>query len=111
MQLVRIGEMDGGVSDRLEKVVQAWVGAGFTAKGYPDIHQMIWEKFICNVAWSGSCSVFRKTLGQVMDNEHMFNIAKGCAIEARQMGNLKKVNFTFDDTVEYITEFGKKLLN
>ena len=27
------------------------------------------------------------------------------------MGDIKKVNFTFDDTVNYITEFGKKLLN
>jgi 2-dehydropantoate 2-reductase len=27
------------------------------------------------------------------------------------MGDVKKVNFTFNDTVEYITEFGKKLLN
>ena len=41
----------------------------------------------------------------------MFDIAKGCALEARKMGDIKKVNFTFNDTVEYITEFGKKLLN
>jgi len=41
----------------------------------------------------------------------MFNIAKGCALEAKKMGDLKRVNFTFDDTVNYITEFGKKLLN
>ena len=27
------------------------------------------------------------------------------------MGDIKKVNFTFDETVSYITEFGKKLLN
>ena len=26
------------------------------------------------------------------------------------MGDLKNVNFTFQNTVEYITEFGKKLL-
>ena len=45
-----------------------------------------------------------------MNNEYMFDIAKGCALEARKMGDLKKVNFTFENTVEYITEFGKKLL-
>ena len=46
-----------------------------------------------------------------MSNKHMYNIAKGCALEAKKMGDLKNVNFTFDDTVNYITEFGKKLLN
>ena len=111
MSMIRIGEMNGGITPRLNNLVKIWCDAGFNAKAFEDIEQLIWEKFICNVAWSGSCSVFRKTLGQVMDNEHMFNIAKGCAIEARQMGDLNKVNFTFDDTVEYITEFGKKLLN
>ena len=45
-----------------------------------------------------------------MNNEYMFDIAKGCALEARKMGDLKKVNFTFENTVDYITEFGKKLL-
>ena len=111
MSMIRIGEMNGGITPRLNNLVKIWCEAGFNAKAFEDIEQLIWEKFICNVAWSGSCSVFRKTLGQVMDNEHMYNIAKGCALEARQMGDFKKVNFTFDDTVEYITEFGKKLLN
>ena len=41
----------------------------------------------------------------------MFEVAKGCALEARKMGDIKNVNFTFDDTIKYITEFGKKLLD
>ena len=111
MSMIRIGEMNGGITPRLEKLVKIWCDAGFNAKSFEDIEQLIWEKFICNVAWSGSCSIFKKTLGEVMSNEHMYNIAKGCALEAKKMGDLKNVNFTFDDTVNYITEFGKKLLN
>ncbi|MDA7546621.1 2-dehydropantoate 2-reductase [Alphaproteobacteria bacterium] len=111
MSMIRIGEMNGGITQRLDNLVQVWCDAGFNAKSFEDIEQLIWEKFVCNVAWSGSCSIFKKTLGQVMENEYMFNIAKGCALEARKMGDLRKVNFTFDDTVDYITEFGKKLLN
>ena len=111
MSMIRIGEMNGGITPRLVKLVKVWSDAGFNAKAFADIEQLIWEKFICNVAWSGSCSIFRKTIGEIMNNEHMFNIAKGCALEAKKMGDLKKVNFTFQDTVEYITEFGKKLLD
>ncbi len=111
MSMIRIGEMNGGITSRLESLVKTWSNAGFNAKAFEDIEQLIWEKFICNVAWSGSCSIFRKTIGQVMENNQMFNIAKGCALEARKMGDFKNVNFTFDDTINYITEFGKKLLN
>ena len=111
MSMIRIGEMNGGITPRLENLVKVWSDAGFNAKAFEDIEQLIWEKFVCNVAYSGPCSIFRKTLGEVMDNKYMFDIAKGCALEARKMGDIKKVNFTFNDTVEYITEFGKKLLN
>ena len=111
MSMIRIGEMNGGITQRLEKLVKVWSDAGFNAKAFEDIEQLIWEKFICNVAYSGPCSVFRKTLGEVMGNKQMFEVAKGCALEARKMGDIKNVNFTFDDTIEYITEFGKKLLD
>ena len=111
MSMIRIGEMNGGITQRLEKLVKVWSDAGFNAKAFEDIEQLIWEKFICNVAYSGPCSVFRKTLGEVMGNKQMFEVAKGCALEARKMGDIKNVNFTFDDTIKYITEFGKKLLD
>ncbi len=78
MQLVRIGEMNGGVSDRLEKVIDVWQAAGFTAKGYPDIHQMIWEKFICNVTYNGPCALMGITIGEVQDNESAWSIARPC---------------------------------
>jgi 2-dehydropantoate 2-reductase len=93
MSMIRIGEMNGGITPRLEELVKVWCKAGFNAKSFEDIEQLIWEKFICNVAWSGSCSIFKKTLGQVMENEFMFNMAKGCALEARKMGDLKKSEF------------------
>ena len=65
MQLVRIGEMGGGESARLRRVVDTWSRAGFTARGYPDIHKMIWEKFVCNVTYSGPCALTNLTIGQV----------------------------------------------
>jgi len=99
MSMIRIGEMNGGMTSRLETLVKTWCDAGFNAKAFDDIEQLIWEKFVCNVAWSGSCSIFRKTIGQVMESEEMFNIAKGCAIEAKKMGDIKKVNFTISSSL------------
>ena len=40
--------MTGGMTDRLQKVEALWQKAGFKAKAFDDIHQLVWEKFICN---------------------------------------------------------------
>ena len=109
MQLVRIGEMIGGVSDRLEKVVGAWDKAGFTAKGYPDIHQMIWEKFICNVTYSGPCALMNATIGQVQANCDSWSVALSCAREADAVARAKKINLGFDDVESYVRDFGANM--
>ena len=109
MQLVRIGEMNGGVSDRLEKVVNAWENAGFTAKGYPDIHQMIWEKFICNVTYSGPCALMNATIGQVQANSDSWSVALSCAREADAVARAKKINLGFNDVETYVRDFGANM--
>ena len=109
MQLVRIGEMNGGVSDRLEKVVRAWDNAGFTAKGYPDIHQMIWEKFICNVTYSGPCALMNATIGQVQANSESWSVALSCAREADAVARAKKINLGFNDVETYVRDFGANM--
>ena len=62
MSMIRIGEINGGLTDRLTTIVNAWEEAGFTSKGFEDIQQLIWEKFICNVAYSGPVSYTHLTL-------------------------------------------------
>jgi len=106
MQLVRIGEMNGGVSPRLEKVVDAWSGAGFTAKGYPDIHQMIWEKFICNVTYSGPCALMNLTIGGIQANLAAWSISLACAREADAVARKQGVALGFDDVDSYVRDFG-----
>ena len=109
MQLVRIGEMNGGVTDRLEKVVSVWSEAGFKAKGYPDIHQMIWEKFICNVTYSGPCTLMNSTIGQIQDNPAAWSVSLACAREADTVARAKGIALGFDDVDKYVFEFGANM--
>jgi len=109
MSMIRIGEINGGITERLNKVVKAWEKAGFTSKGFEDIQQLIWEKFICNVAYSGPCSVFGKPIGEILAEDDMKKISIGCALEARKIGDFKKINFSFDDTTKYVIDFGNKM--
>ncbi len=111
MQLIRIGEMNGGLSDRVEKVAATWRAAGFNVKAYDDVHQLIWEKFICNVTFSGPCSVMRTHVGAMMADENAWRVALTCGLEAFAAGKAKGINFSFADAEKYITDFGGSMPN
>ncbi|GIT49070.1 MAG: hypothetical protein Ct9H300mP14_09980 [Gammaproteobacteria bacterium] len=58
----------GGLTDRVQRVAAVWQEAGFKVKAFEDINQLIWEKFICNVTFSAPCTVFERTLGEIMSD-------------------------------------------
>lgn len=111
MELIRVGEMKGGLTDRLERVAQVWREAGFNVKAFEDVHQLIWEKFICNVTFSGPCSVMRAPVGEIMANENGWKVAIGCGLEAYEAGKARGINFSFVDAEQYIHAFGAKMPN
>ena len=109
MQLIRLGEMNGEISERLEKVAEVWKAAGFNIGTYDDIQQLVWEKFICNVALSGPTTVLEKTIGELMADENAWGVALNCGLEAYAAGVAKGVRFSFDDATAYITAFAEKM--
>ena len=74
-----------------------------------DINQLVWEKFVCNVTFSGSCTVFECTIGGVLESEHAWKVASNCASEAYAAGVAKGVHFSFDEPVAHVREFGSKI--
>ena len=111
MELVRLGELGGGITERLERIGSVWRDAGFNVKCFDDINQLVWEKFVCNVTYSGSCTIFESTIAGVQANEHAWKVASGCAAEAYAAGVAKGVRFSFDDPVAHVREFGRKIPN
>ncbi|MEM9046787.1 MAG: 2-dehydropantoate 2-reductase [Pseudomonadota bacterium] len=109
MHLIRVGELGGGDTERLADVVQLWRGAGFQAEGYPDTDQMIWEKFICNVSFSAPCTVFDRTIGEMMSEPGTRAFCLGCGTEAYEVARAQKINLTFDDPVPYLEAFAQKV--
>ncbi len=93
MELIRLGEMHGGMSERLERVAKVWQAAGFNVKTFADINQLIWEKFICNVALSGAAAAFDRTLGEVMDDPVTWEIAKNWALRLTALAKPKVFTF------------------
>ncbi len=109
MKMIRIGSYRPGNEAVVEKVTQLWRSAGFDANAYDDIAQLIWEKFICNCAYSAPCAVFEKTIGELLSDEHGRAVSQACAVEAHEVAKIKKINLSFDDPVQYVTEFGERV--
>ena len=105
MRQIRIGEMNGGMSERLQTLETVWKEAGFNANSFDDIHQLIWEKYICNVFLSAPCAVFDCTIGELVSNPDWREIALGCMREAYQAGKAKGINFSFEDADDYALKF------
>lgn len=111
MRLIRIGEMNGGMTDRVRHIERLWLEAGFNVKAFADVSVMIWEKFLCNVTLSAPCAVFDVTVGDLMADQEAWKIALGCTAEAYRLGSAKGVDFSFDDPLRYVTDFARTIPN
>ncbi|HYA69533.1 MAG TPA: 2-dehydropantoate 2-reductase [Acidimicrobiales bacterium] len=111
MRLIRLGELRGGMTDRIRQLEQVWRGAGFNVKAFADINLMIWEKFLCNVTLSAPCAVFDVTVGQLMSDPEAWKVALGCTAEAYELAKATNVSFAFDDPFRYVTDFAQTIPN
>jgi 2-dehydropantoate 2-reductase len=111
MELVRLGEFGGPITDRLRKVEAAWKSAGFRVKVFDDIDQLVWEKLLCNCAYSGPCGIAECTVGEVMSDPDLAKVSAACATEGFAVARKKGVKLGFEDPVAYVRDFGSKIPN
>jgi 2-dehydropantoate 2-reductase len=108
-ELIRLGERHGPVSPRIETVAKVWREAGFTVRTFDDVQRLVWEKLVCNVAFSGACTILGRTLGEVLDDEQAWAVAAGCAAEAFAVGRASGIEFDFDDPSAYVHDWARKI--
>jgi 2-dehydropantoate 2-reductase len=109
MELVRLGEHHGPVTPRVEQIAGAWRAAGFTVQAEDDVARLVWEKLICNVCFSGTCTVLERTIGEVLDDPHAWSTASACASEAYEVAVASNIALSFDDLVEHTAAFGDRI--
>lgn len=105
MRMIRLGNLEGGLTDRLLHVESVWREAGFNVRAYDDVSQMVWEKFLCNVTLSAPCATFDVTIGELMADPETREVALGCASEAYAAGRATGIRFSFEDPLRYVSEF------
>ncbi len=111
MEMVRLGEYQGGLQDRTARIAGIWESAGFKVSSFDDIHKMVWEKLVCNCAYSGPCTITGLTVGGVMANAEASALSAQCAAEATEVARAKGIDVDIEDPVQYICDFGAKIPN
>jgi 2-dehydropantoate 2-reductase len=107
--LVRLGERRGPVTPRIDRLAAVWREAGFTVRTYDDVDQLVWEKLICNVAFSGVCAILEATIGEVLEDPAAWAVASICAAEAHSVACALGITLGFDDPVAHVWEFGSAI--
>lgn len=109
MELLRLGERLGPVSERLKGLATLWEGAGFTVRCFDDIDQLVWEKLLCNCCYSGTAAITGLTIAGVMADADAWAVASGCAMEVFTVAQARGIKLGFDDPVSYACAFGEKI--
>ena len=108
-ELLRFGELDGPVSPRLNAMAALWRESGFRVKCFDNIDQLVWEKLICNVAYSGPCALTERTIGEVMEDPDIWPVAAECATEAYRVARARGTQIDFEDPAAHVRSFGARI--
>ena len=108
-ELVRLGERHGPATTRIERVAEVWADAGFRVQTYDDVDRLVWEKLVCNVCFSGTCTILERTIGEVLDDPSAWQVASACAREAYDVARARGIALGFDDPLPYVRAFGERI--
>src|SRR5262249_55891968 len=109
LELVRLGERRGPVTPRVERIADVWRAARLTVRTHDDGHRPVWEKLICNVAFSGTCAIVDCTIGDVLADDSAWSVASRCASEAFAVASALGIAVEIEDPVAYVRDFGGKI--
>jgi 2-dehydropantoate 2-reductase len=108
-ELVRLGERHGPATPRIRRIAKTWADAGFRVQVYDDVDELVWEKLICNVCFSATCTILERPIRGVLDDAAAWQVASGCAKEAYEVARARGITLGFDDPVAYARAFGEKV--
>jgi 2-dehydropantoate 2-reductase len=109
MQVIRLGAFANLDYASVERIVAEWSKAGFQAEASRDIAAMQWEKLICNVAYSGPCTLTGLTIGDAMDDPEIGPLSRAAATEAWEVARARGIAVAVEDPVAHVRAFAAKM--
>ncbi|MCZ2403675.1 2-dehydropantoate 2-reductase [Paenarthrobacter sp. Z7-10] len=109
MEMVRFGSYSTLPRADLAASAEVWTSAGFQVRLFDDIGQMVWEKLIMNVAFSGTCVLTELTIGGVIADQNAWQVASACSREAVAVAQAADVTLDVGDPIEHVRTLGGKI--
>jgi 2-dehydropantoate 2-reductase len=101
-QRVVVGERVGGISERAERVVAAFRGAGVDSQASDDITADLWRKFAFISSMAAACGLARSTVGSIRDRPLGHLLIERAVREVLSVGQALGVRLTEDDEVKVL---------
>lgn len=105
-RMIRLGRFGGAADPALDEVAELWRQAEFPVQVYANINQLVWEKLVCNTAFSGPTSISGKAIGAHMADDAAWEMSRNCARETYEVGKAAGIPFSFKDPERYVHDFG-----
>ncbi|WP_114906934.1 ketopantoate reductase family protein [Ornithinimicrobium murale] len=109
MEMIRFASYAELPAADLARGSAVWQSAGFRVQMFENVDQMVWEKFIMNVTFSGTSCLTGLTIGEIMQQEAAWSVAQGCAEEAVAVAQAKGITLDVGDPVEHIRALGSRI--
>src|SRR5207245_10571426 len=97
------GELDGRVSERAERLRDAFARAEVPAEVSKDVRRALWEKYILICAVAGTTAVTRETIGVVREAPATWRLFRTLVEEVTALAGASGVDLA-GDTVEPIRQ-------
>jgi len=98
---IRIGEFNGGLSDRLEKISEMFNASGVKSVPEADIKHIRWEKLVWNIPFNGLCALSGATPGELLAHPLSLQMVKSLMIEVIEAAATQGLQIT-PDKEQYI---------
>src|SRR5439155_1472861 len=102
------GELDGRVSERAERLRDAFARAEVPAEVSKDVRRALWEKYILICAVAGTTAVTRETIGVVRETPATWRLFRALVEEVTALAGASDVDLPAD-TVDQILKFAQTI--
>jgi 2-dehydropantoate 2-reductase len=103
-----LGELDGRVSERAERVRDAFARAEIPVELSKDIRRALWEKYVLICAVAGLTAVTRETIGVIRETPATWRLFRVILEEATALGRAAGVDLP-TDTVDRTVAFAESI--
>ncbi len=111
MEMVRFGSYAEHDEACLNRIADIWKSAGFDAKVFDDIHKMVWDKLLINVAINGPCAITNLRVGALLADPQGREISHGCITEAFTVAKAKGIALSVEEPIAYLAGYGERMPN